>query len=73
MTTLQTTRTWHDNHYEHTTPDSHYGRWRQFIEIDPFNPENRMEGHIQMQGGDEYGASGGGLHRLDPAQGGHRI
>ena len=53
---LQTARNWHDNHYEHTTPDSHQGRWRQFIEIDPFNPENRLEGHIQMQGGDEYGA-----------------
>ena len=52
---LQTARNWHDNHYEHTTPDSHQGRWRQFIEIDPFNPENRLEGHIQMQGGDEYG------------------
>ena len=46
---------WHDNHYERTTPDSHQGRWRRFIEIDPFNPENRLEGHIQMQGGDEYG------------------
>ena len=52
---LQTARTWHNNHYEHTTPDSHQSRWRQFIEIDPFNPENRLEGHIQMQGGDEYG------------------
>ena len=52
---LQTTRNWHNNHYEHTTPDSHQSRWRQFIEIDPFNPENRLEGHIQMQGGDEYG------------------
>ena len=35
---LQTARNWHDNHYEHTTPDSHQGRWRRFIEIDPFNP-----------------------------------
>ncbi len=52
---LQTARNWHDNHYEHTTPDSHQGRWRPFIEIDPFNPENRLEGHIQIQGGDEYG------------------
>ena len=52
---LQTARNWHDNHYERTTPDSHQGRWRRFIEIDPFNPENRLEGHIQMQGGDEYG------------------
>ena len=52
---LQTARNWHDNHYERTTPDSHQGRWRQFIEIDPFNPENRLEGHIQIQGGDEYG------------------
>ena len=32
---LQTTRNWHNNHYEHTTPDSHQSRWRQFIEIDP--------------------------------------
>ena len=53
---LQTARNWHDNHYEYTTPDTHQGRWRQFIEIDPFNPENQLEGYIQMQGGDEYGA-----------------
>ena len=52
---LETARNWHDNHYERTTPDNHPGRWRRFIEIDPFNPKNRLEGHIQMQGGDEYG------------------
>ena len=51
-----TTRTWHDNHYEHTTMETHPNRWRRFIETDPFNPENRLEGCIQLQGGEEYGA-----------------
>ena len=30
--------------------------WRPFIEVDPFNPQNRLAGHIQFIGGDEYGA-----------------
>ena len=50
-----TTRNWHDIHFQHTTPESHPKRWRPFIEIDPFNPDNRLEGHIQLHGGDEYG------------------
>ena len=51
-----TTRTWHDNHFEHTTMESHPNRWRHFIQTDPFNPQNQLEGGIQMQGGEEYGA-----------------
>ena len=50
-----TTRAWHDSHYQHTDKDTHPHRWRHFIEIDPFNPENRVEGYVQMSGGDEYG------------------
>ena len=30
--------------------------WRPFIEVDPVNPQNRVAGHIQFIGGDEYGA-----------------
>ena len=51
-----TTRQWHDNHYEKTNPETHPQHWRRFIDIDPFNPENRVEGYIQMKGGDHYGA-----------------
>ena len=51
-----TLQSWHDAHYQHTTPESHPKRWHPFIEIDPFNPENRLQGHIQLSGGEEYGA-----------------
>ena len=51
-----TTRQWHDAHYEQTSPESHPNHWRKFIETDPFNPGNRVLGHIQMRGGDEYGS-----------------
>lgn len=50
------TRTWHDLHYRHTEPTTHPRMWRPFIEIDPFNPQNKVAGHIQFTGGDEYGA-----------------
>ena len=49
-------KSWHDSHYDQTTPDSHPNRWRPFIEMDPFNPDNRLQGHIQMTGGEEYGS-----------------
>ena len=42
-----TTRQWHDNHYEKTTPETHPQHWRRFIDVDPFNPENR--GSTQLQ------------------------
>ena len=51
-----TTRQWHDSHYEQTTMETHPQHWRRFTEVDPFNPENRVEGYIQMKGGDHYGA-----------------
>ena len=50
------TRIWHDIHYRHTTPESNPKAWRPFIEIDPFNPQNRVAGNVQFTGGDEYGA-----------------
>ena len=50
-----TLHSWHDSHYQHTTPETHPKRWRPFIEIDPFNPDNRLQGHIQVAAGDEYG------------------
>lgn len=56
MHTPAATRTWHDLHYRHTEPATHPKMWRSFIEIDPFNPQNRVAGHIQFIGGDEYGA-----------------
>ncbi len=56
MNTPAATRIWHDLHYRHTEPGTHPRMWRPFIEVDPFNPENRVAGHIQFIGGDEYGA-----------------
>lgn len=56
MDTPTATRIWHDLHYRHTEPGTHPKMWRPFIEIDPFNPQNRVAGHIQFIGGDEYGA-----------------
>ena len=56
MNNSRESQTWHDTHYEHTSMETHPNRWRKFIETDPFNPENVLEGCIQMQGGDEYGA-----------------
>lgn len=56
MDTPTATRIWHDMHYRHTEPATHPKMWRPFIEIDPFNLQNRVAGHIQFIGGDEYGA-----------------
>ena len=56
MVTPAATRVWHDLHYRHTEPSTHPRMWRPFIEVDPFNPPNRVAGHIQFIGGDEYGA-----------------
>ena len=56
MVTPAATRIWHDLHYRHTVPATHPRMWRPFIEVDPFNPQNRVAGHIQFIGGDEYGA-----------------
>lgn len=56
MNAPETTRIWHDIHYRHSTPESHPKLWRPFLEIDPLNPGNRVAGHIQIVGGDEYGA-----------------
>ena len=56
MDAPEITRIWHDLHYRHTTPESHPKLWRPFLEIDPLNPGNRVAGHIQIVGGDEYGA-----------------
>ena len=56
MDTPVATRIWHDLHYRHTEPESHPRMWRPFLEIDPLNPANRLAGHIQIAGGDEYGA-----------------
>ena len=56
MDTPETTKIWHDIHYRHTEPASHPKYWRPFMEIDPINPDNKMAGHIQIVGGDEYGA-----------------
>ncbi len=56
MDTPTPTRIWHDLHYRHTEPATHPKMWRAFIEVDPFNPQNRVAGHIQFIGGDEYGA-----------------
>ena len=42
-----TTRQWHDNHYEKTNPETHPQHWRRFIDIDPFNPENRESTQLQ--------------------------
>ena len=56
METPTATRIWHDLHYRHTEPATHPKMWRPFIEIDPFNSQNRVAGHIQFIGGDEYGA-----------------
>ena len=56
MTTPNATRVWHDLHYRHTEPTTHPRMWRPFIEVDPFNPGNKLTGHIQFIGGDEYGA-----------------
>ena len=56
MVTHASTRIWHDLHYRHTEPSTHPRMWRSFIEVDPFNPSNRVAGHIQFIGGDEYGA-----------------
>ena len=50
------TKIWHDLHYRHTEPATHPRMWRPFIEVDPANPQNRVVGHIQFIGGDEYGA-----------------
>ena len=50
------TKIWHDLHYRHTEPETHPRMWRPFIEVDPANPQNRVAGHIQFIGGDEYGA-----------------
>ena len=56
MDTPAATRIWHDLHYRHTEPATHPKMWRPFIEVDPFNPQNRVAGHVQFIGGDEYGA-----------------
>ena len=56
MDTPTATRIWHDLHYRHTEPATHPKMWRPFIEVDPFNPQNRVAGHVQFIGGDEYGA-----------------
>ena len=56
MDTPVATRIWHDLHFRHTDPVSHPKMWRPFVEVDPFNPQNRVAGHIQFIGGDEYGA-----------------
>lgn len=56
MDTPTATRIWHDLHYRHTEPATHPKMWRPFIEVDPFNPQNRLAGHIQFIGGNEYGA-----------------
>ena len=55
-TRLAATKIWHDLHFRHTGPESHPKMWRPFLEVDPLNPGNKMAGHIQIIGGDEYGA-----------------
>ena len=48
-------REWHDAHYRTSNPETHRGRWRQFINMqDPYNTDNFLTGWIQMTGGDEY-------------------
>ncbi len=56
MDTPAATRIWHDLHYRHTEPETHPRMWRPFLEVDPFNPQNRVAGYVQFIGGDEYGA-----------------
>ena len=56
MDTPAATKIWHDLHYRHTEPATHPRMWRPFLEVDPVNPQNRVAGHIQFIGGDEYGA-----------------
>lgn len=56
MDTPAATRIWHDLHYRHTEPATHPRMWRPFLDVDPFNPQNRVAGHVQFIGGDEYGA-----------------
>ena len=51
-----TTKQWHYRHYESTRFETHPQHWSKFIEIDPFNTVNQVEGYVQMKGGDEYGA-----------------
>ena len=56
MNAPNATRIWHDLHYRHTEPATHPKMWRRFVEVDPFNPGNKLTGHVQFIGGDEYGA-----------------
>ena len=56
-TQLHNTKTWHDIHYRHSTPESNPGWWEHFEAVeDPFNPGNTLTGHVQRSGGNEYGS-----------------
>ena len=49
-------RTWHDNHYRLTSPETAPKSWNAFEDLaDPNNPGNRLSGWVQRAGGDEYG------------------
>jgi hypothetical protein len=50
-------RTWHDNHYRRTSPETRPGWWDGFQDVpDPYNHGNRLSGWVQRAGGDQYGA-----------------
>lgn len=49
-------KSWHDAHFLRTTPITHPRRWKRFNVTDRYNNGNRLTGHIQVKGGDEYGA-----------------
>ena len=49
-------RTWHDNHFRRTTPETKKNIWQHFVNLqDPYNPDNFVTGWVQMIGGEEYG------------------
>ena len=49
-------KTWHDNHYRLTSPETAPRAWNAFEDLaDPNNPGNRLSGWVQRAGGDEYG------------------
>ena len=49
-------KTWHDNHYRITSPETTPRSWSTFEDLaDPYNPDNRLSGWVQRVGGDEYG------------------